>query len=107
FTFLGVASQGDRAPAWPQQFSSASPMNSVVAVAQAELFNNTSWDLWTQDWQTQLVPVTQWDDWVRRLELGVAQAGLTDGQVSEQDVSDMHDYMMRMNREFVELYKAN
>ncbi len=107
FTFLGVASQADRAPAWPQQFSSASPVNSVVAVAQAELFNNTSWDLWTQDWQAQLVPVTQWDDWVRRLELGVAQAGLTDGQVSEQDVGDMHDYMMRMNREFVELYKAN
>ena len=59
FTYLGVAGKGNKARAWPTRFASASPHDQMVALAQARLFNNESWDLWTQTWQAKLVPVTR------------------------------------------------
>jgi hypothetical protein len=67
YTFLGlswVREQNERN--WPDQFEDNSPAGSSLAVGQAKLFNNASWDLWTAGWQVQLVPVTDWDDWVQR-----------------------------------------
>ncbi len=63
-TFLGVARQPSRPDFWPTRFNGdrAYPYNS--AIAQAYVFNNHSWDMWTQTWQAQLQPVTRFDDWV-------------------------------------------
>ncbi len=59
FTYLGVAGKGNKARAWPTRFAPANPHDQMVAVAQARVFNNESWDLWTQTWQAKLVPVTR------------------------------------------------
>ncbi len=40
------------------------PWRRVVATASAEVFNNHSWDLWTQMWHAQLVPVGDLDAWL-------------------------------------------
>ncbi len=61
FTYLGVAGKANktRASVKPAPFDPASPHEKMVAVAQASVFNNESWDLWTQTWQARLVPVTK------------------------------------------------
>jgi len=107
FTFLGVARKGNRSPAWPQRFSSGSPIDSLVAVSQAKLFNKQSWDLWTQHWEVQLAPVSQWQDWTDRLEAGLADVPLTNGQVDPDEVVHMLEYLRRMAPEMVEQHKAN
>jgi hypothetical protein len=33
-------------------------------LAQVKVFNPSSWDLWTQDWQCQLAPVGPMDYWL-------------------------------------------
>ena len=61
FTYLGVAGKANktRAAVKPAPFDPASPHEKMVAVAQASVFNDQSWDLWTQTWQARLVPVTK------------------------------------------------
>ncbi len=63
-SFLGVARQTSEASFWPGRFGSGNPFPSVLAVAEAHVFNNMSWDLWTQDWQARLRPTSSWDRWV-------------------------------------------
>ena len=67
FEFLGVAMRDQRAKQMPARFRSHNPAGQTVTVAQVKLFNNSSWDLWTQDWQVQLAPVSDWDRWVDEL----------------------------------------
>lgn len=67
FTFLGAAGRSGAANVWADRFASGVPGGQITAVAQVELFNNLSWDLWTQNWRTQLVPVTKWDEWLDTL----------------------------------------
>ncbi len=67
FEFLGVAMRGQVARQMPARFASHNPAGQTVTVAQVKLFNNSSWDLWTQDWQVQLAPVSDWDGWVAEL----------------------------------------
>ncbi len=62
-TFLGIARNGSQADVWRYPFVSRSPGGVMMAMAQAEVFNPTSFDLWTQDWRAQLVPVTKVDQW--------------------------------------------
>ncbi len=104
FTFLGVARRGNRAPVWPQRFYNPNPLGSTLTLAQAKVFNNTSWDLWTQDWRVSLAPVTRWDDWVLRLERGAAEAGLTNGMVTQAEVEAVHEFMNRLNHEMADKY---
>jgi hypothetical protein len=66
YTFMGVSWIRERnAKNWGDLYYDNSPDRSAVAAAQAKLFNNSSWDLWTADWQVQLAPVTRWDEWTR------------------------------------------
>ena len=104
FTFLGVARHGTTSNFWQQQFQRANPYGNMVAVAQAELFNNSSWDLWTQDWRAQLVPVSQWDDWASQMEAGAGDASATGGTLQPAEVSDVAAYLKRMNSQMVEPY---
>jgi hypothetical protein len=104
FTFLGVARHGTSSNFWQEQFQQANPYGKMVAVAQAELFNNSSWDLWTQDWRAQLVPVSQWDDWVSQMETHSGDASATSGALQPAEVSDVAAYLQRMNSQMVEPY---
>jgi hypothetical protein len=113
FTFLGVARKNHSAPVVPQKFTNPNPLRGMVAVAQAEVFNKTSWDLWTQDWQVQLVPVSNWGpaegaavssppgNWVWQLDVTNPavreQLQMVTNLVSEQEVQKIFDYMFNLS----------
>ncbi len=101
FTYLGVAGRSSEPMVWASRFGSGNPFGQVVAVSQAEIFNTTSWDLWTQDWKTQLVPVTQWSDWVGRMADGAADASATAGLIEPETVSDFAEYLGRFDEQMV------
>jgi hypothetical protein len=96
FTCLGIAKKNDGASVWPQKFASLSPTNAMYTMAQVKVFNNASWDLWTQDWRAQLTPVTQWHDWYNQLQAGQADVGSTGGKVSAADVATVMTFMKNM-----------
>lgn len=76
-TYLAAARRPDTALMWSDRFSSNKPDPSMMAIAQIELFNNHSFDLWTQEWHAQLVRVTNMSDWVTQLQASLNQlAGL-------------------------------
>jgi hypothetical protein len=96
FTCLGIAKKNDGATVWPQKFASLSPINSMISMAQVKVFNNASWDLWTQDWRAQLTPVTQWDNWYSQLQAGQADVGSTAGKVNANDVATVMTFMKNL-----------
>jgi hypothetical protein len=104
FSFLGVAQHTATSSFWQGQFQAANPSGNMVTVAQAELFNNSSWDLWTQDWRAQLVPVSQWDDWTAQMAAGANDASATNGVLQPNQVSTVADYLKRLNSQMVETY---
>ncbi len=61
---LGVARRTDEAVTWPSKFTTGRPSDDKVAMAQARIFNNHSFDLWTQMWRAELAPITDFDLWV-------------------------------------------
>lgn len=63
-TFLAVAQRKSSPSMWPSRFGGA---ERSVAMAQAEVFNNHSWDLWTQAWSSQLDVIEDYDAWVEVL----------------------------------------
>ncbi len=91
-TFLGVAREPSRPGFWPTRFNGdrAYPYN--TAIAQARVFNNHSWDLWTQAWQAKLEPVTDFDDWVARADAAVSASNSIDG-LDPDEVQQMADYL--------------
>ena len=101
FTYLGVASQPDTAVTWPGRFVSANPFQGICAVTQAEIFNTTSWDLWTQDWKAQLVPVSQWSDWMDRMVDGADDAAPIADEVPPEYVRIIHQYLSRFDEAMV------
>ncbi|MBN1555308.1 MAG: hypothetical protein JXA11_11225 [Phycisphaerae bacterium] len=70
FTYLGLAGRSGSAPVWPEKFVAGVPGGNHLAVSQAEVFNNCSWDLWTQNWREQLVPVSDWEGWIDTVSAG-------------------------------------
>jgi len=90
-SFLAFSEIDDGAIAWPSKFSGNKPYPYQVAVAQAHVFNNHSWDLWTQMWEAQLRPVDGVDHWIELMDSGDTSA-LPSG-VSEQKVEDLTQYL--------------
>lgn len=90
-TFLGIAHQPKEAKFWPEGFDGDRPDRLMVGLAQAEVFNNHSWDLWTQMWHAQLTPVNGLDQWMDELEdpQGVGQMPW----LLESDVSEVTSYL--------------
>ena len=93
FAYFSIVRSGTKSAVWGKKFQLSNPTGSIYTVAQAKIFNNSSWDLWTQDWQVQLTPVRDWGDWVRRMGLGLADVPLTEGMVKETDVETCHRFM--------------
>ncbi|MEM7625867.1 MAG: hypothetical protein AAF333_09575 [Planctomycetota bacterium] len=67
-TYLGIAYQPKDAPMWSSAFDDDRRDRHQVALAQAVVFNNHSWDLWTQMWHAQLTPVDRYGDWLSILD---------------------------------------
>lgn len=67
-TVLGIARRDDTALIWPGRFDDQERYGQMVALAQARVFNNHSFDLWTQSWLAQLEPVGRYDDWLATFE---------------------------------------
>ncbi|MFW6066152.1 MAG: pilus assembly protein TadG-related protein [Planctomycetota bacterium] len=104
FTLLGIARKRDTAPVWPQRFYSADPTDTMLTVAQAQMFNNKSFGLWTQDWQQQLMPVTGWSDWTDRLQLSASDADKLGDMLSEQELREIEKYLSALQGEMQEIF---
>ncbi|MGC9453607.1 MAG: pilus assembly protein TadG-related protein [Phycisphaerae bacterium] len=104
FTLLGVARQSDGGVVWPQRFYSADPTDSMLAVAQAQMFNNRSFDLWTQDWRNQLMTVSGWSDWTDRLRATAGDADRMGDLLSEQELRDIEEYLSALEGEMQEIF---
>ena len=103
FGYLALAARPDAATAWRQRFRSDNPSREgVAAVAQAKLFNAESWDLWTQGWQVQLAPVSEWTNWANTAEAGSADASLTGGYVSEDQAAAAGEYLRSLEGELTD-----
>ena len=48
----------------PKHFDPHQPFPDMVALAQAKVFNDHSWDMWTQMWHAQMEPISNYPDWV-------------------------------------------
>lgn len=86
FAFLGLSKQPNRAPMWGQLFDT-SAYDGHAGIAQASVFNNHSWDLWTQMWHAQLEPVQNYSQWIDILEnqadLALGYDNLSVGELQE------------------------
>lgn len=104
FTFLGSAQATPPQVMWYKAFGSGSPSGRSVAIAQAKLFNHTSFDLWTQDWETNLMPVTRVNEWLDQMGRGANQATATNGLLTPAAVMDVHDGLNRLDRDMMQQY---
>ncbi|HNX25856.1 MAG TPA: hypothetical protein PKK48_00450, partial [Phycisphaerae bacterium] len=102
--FLGVASRSAPARVWPGQFTLGNPAGRMTAVAEAVVFNNSSWDLWTQDWRAQLVPVSGWEDWQNTLATQLDGLNDVDTQENPDDVRQTLEYLLSLDPQFMDLY---
>ena len=88
-TYLAVAQRGDKALLWPSRFRGDKPYPAMVAIAQVKVFNDHSWDLWTPMWQSQLEPVSDYADWLVRIEESAPDMPLA----PEEQVMDLLAYL--------------
>lgn len=104
--FMGVASRTAPARVWPGQFTLGNPTGRMTAVAEAVVFNNSSWDLWTQDWRAQLVPVSGWAGWQSTMAQQVSDVASEDTKTLENpdDVQKTLEYLMTLDPQFMDLY---
>jgi len=101
FAYLGTAQAGQPQLQWGSRFGTGSPSGLVVATAQAKVFNRSSFDLWTQDWETDLMPVTNLDAWMSKMASGADQAIVTNGLLTPTQVTTVHDYLNKLDPEMV------
>ena len=112
FMYLGVARKWTDAPVWPQRFRHVNPLHGMITIAQAKVFNNKSWDLWTQDWRVQLAPVTHLvpegnpESWVSRLQADITTAAQVES-VESDEVETAYQYLSAMDSEMAQLYLAH
>jgi len=104
FAFLALAKRPTEAPLWTQRFRGANPTEAITTLAQAKVFNNTSWGLWTQDWQVQLTPVNRWADWVRRVADDSDKTSMTYGAVSSRELEEILQYLRALTPELAEKF---
>jgi len=103
-THLGVAQRDDGAPMWPSRFAGRKPYPNVVSIAQSQVFNNHSWDLWTQMWHAQLMPVDNgrgdgmvhqrelaFADWVNQMQASSGDLGMVP-ELSPQEYDDAVEF---------------
>jgi hypothetical protein len=96
-TFLGIARRDDHAAMWPSAFKGGKPDSHIVGLAQAAVFNDHSWDLWTPMWHSQLEPLTGYDAWVTLMEASDPTA-LTMPVVDVNAYFELTEYLRSMDQ---------
>lgn len=92
-SFLAVVRRSDEPQSWPTRFRGGKPYNNMVAMAQANVFNNHSWDMWTQMWHGQLQPITYYREvWLNRISEQMGD-GAVEAGVNPQEVADLQIFM--------------
>jgi len=78
-TILGLARQPAPAPFWTGRFDANKPQNHHLALAQARVFNNHSWDMWTPMWHAQLEPLSLSDmqSWISMTKASCSEMALS------------------------------
>jgi len=102
FTFLGTAQMETPPLIWRDAFGTGSPAGRTVAYAQAKVFNASSFDLWTQDWDAALMPVTNMDEWLDNMARDAHQATVTKGLLAPTDVIDVHDQLRKLGKDMMQ-----
>lgn len=99
-SYMSVVRHHDEPSLWPKLFKSKSPNPNQMAVAQAQVFNDHSWDLWTQMWRAQLSKIdttkgmtkNDFSIWIDRLEQD-REAAATIPDMTAQDAEDFLQYL--------------
>ena len=104
FTYRGLSSSNSRPKFWRSKFRSGSPTNNMVSVAQSQVFNNRSWDLWTQDWQSQLMPISNWETFVSEIRDNKNSPEETNLNISQQDLENLIRYLESIDYDLVDRY---
>ena len=104
FGFLSLARRGTAAAVWPARFRGVNPTKAIITFAQAKVFNNSSWGLWTQDWQVQLAPVSFYADWVDRIAHDVGNVSGTRGSVNAAELGDILEYLQALSPEMADQF---
>lgn len=101
--YLGLARETSQANLWPARFTSANPYPNVIALAEAQVFNNQSWDLWTQDWQARLKPVQDYEYWTnQRMNADAADLSAVSQYVHESDLTAIREMLSKYPPDLVE-----
>ena len=90
-TYLAVGQVDDHPVMWSDRFQGGKPYPHIVAVAQARVFNNHSWDLWTQMWHAQLERVQSYETWVEQMGTDGAAAQLAND--NPETIDDLYRYL--------------
>jgi hypothetical protein len=104
FAFLALAKRPNDTALWAQRFRGANPTEATTTLAQAKVFNNTSWGLWTQEWQVQLTGVNQWSDWIARIQADTNRTSMTQGAVASSELQEILQYMQALPSEMAEKF---
>lgn len=91
FRTLGLVQRADRAPMWGTRFTGRKPYPHLVASAQCAVFNNHSWDAWTQMWHVRVEPVSDYDGWILNLEEAAADLTSSDALPPEETMPPLAD----------------
>lgn len=91
WNFFAFAASPNNSQAWPAKFYSSN-YKRHAGLAQATVFNNHSWDLWTQMWHAQLTPIDNYDGWLTQLQQTSNQAG-GDDQVNTAELEKFIPYL--------------
>ena len=64
-------------------------------MAQAALFNNHSWDLWTQMWASQITRIQSYEEWLQVMESGAEHVDALGGEggVTPEELDDLSTYL--------------
>jgi hypothetical protein len=106
FTLMAMARRPGQEETWTRRFGNASPSGSVYAMAQAQVFNASSWGLWTQDWQAKLTPMTRWRDWVDRMEAGRGDLWRVGDAVDPDELDRALRYLRALGPELFDAYRS-
>lgn len=90
--FFAAADQSAQAALWPALFDAKRPAQRVTATAAAEVFNNHSWDLWTQMWHAKLSPVGDLDPWLDLMQK-TGSATETSPWLDPDEVGETYRYL--------------
>ena len=93
--YLGLALRSARPVVWASRFSTDNPLGSILTVSQAKVYNPTSWDLWTQDWRAELVPVRDLTWWCQRMRERDGDAARRT-EIDEDLLDDVVGYLQRV-----------